>query len=129
MSVRRWRTRRSRDREVTPPPLTKEQIKGNLSVLWSIIKDHNRENKTNPIQLAFDEDTTARETHIVRGKELVDDALRKPFKKALKTPLTCKIIEFAGLEYKMPNNIKLYDGNIDLEDHLACFTSAANSRE
>ncbi|GJR16162.1 hypothetical protein Tco_0798814 [Tanacetum coccineum] len=47
----------------------------------------------------------------------------------LKTPLTRRIIEFAGTEYKMPTNIKLYDGTIDPEDHLGRFASAANSGE
>ncbi|GJY04563.1 hypothetical protein Tco_0370503 [Tanacetum coccineum] len=107
------------DREVTPPPLTKEQIEGHLSALRSIIKDHNKKNKTDPIQLDFDEDNTAtKDTRIVKGKEVVDDDLRKPFKEALKTPLTRRIIEFAGLEYKMPTNIKLYDGTTNPEDHL-----------
>ncbi|GJS99310.1 reverse transcriptase domain-containing protein [Tanacetum coccineum] len=107
------------DREATPPPLTKEQIKGHLSALRSIIKDHNRKNKTYPIQLDFDEeDTAVKDTCIVKGKEAVDDDLRKPFKEALKTPLTRRIIEFAGPEYKMPTNIKLYDGTTDPKDHL-----------
>ncbi|GJX18765.1 reverse transcriptase domain-containing protein [Tanacetum coccineum] len=118
------------DREVTPPPLTKEQIEGHLSALRSIIKDQNRKNKTDPIRLDFEEeDTTARDTRIVRGKRVVDDDLRKPFNEALKTPLTRRIIEFDGLEYKMPTNIKLYDGTPDPEDHLGRFTSAPNSGE
>nr|GEY25665.1 hypothetical protein [Tanacetum cinerariifolium] len=69
------------DREVTLPPLTKEQIEGHLSALRSIIKDHNRKNKTYPIQLDFDEDdTTTKDTRIAKGKEVVDEDLRKPFK-------------------------------------------------
>ncbi|GJR84539.1 reverse transcriptase domain-containing protein [Tanacetum coccineum] len=108
------------DREVTPPPLKKEHIEGHLSTLRLIIKDHNRKNKTDPIQLDFDEDEiTTKDTRIAKGKEVVDDDLKKPFKEALKIPLTRRIIEFAGPEYKMPNNIKLYDGTTDPEDHLA----------
>ncbi|GJU31590.1 hypothetical protein Tco_1175179 [Tanacetum coccineum] len=107
------------DREVTPPPLKKEQIERHLSALRSIIKDHNRLNKTDPIQLDFDEDdTTTKDTRIIKGKEVVDDDLVNPFKEALKTPLTRRIIEFVGLKYKIPNNIKLYDGTTDPEDHL-----------
>ncbi|GJV72758.1 reverse transcriptase domain-containing protein [Tanacetum coccineum] len=118
------------DREATPPPLTKEQIEGHLSALRSIIKEHNRKNKTYPIQLDFDEeDIAAKDTRIVKGNEVVDDDLRKPFKEALKTPLTRRIIEFAGPEYMMPTNIKLYDGTTDPEDHLGRFASAANSGE
>ncbi|GKC94485.1 reverse transcriptase domain-containing protein [Tanacetum coccineum] len=118
------------DREVTPSPLTKEQIEGHVYALRSLIKDHNRKNKTNPIQLDFDEeDIATKDTRIVKGKEVVDDDLRKPFKEALKTPLTHRIIEFSGPEYKMPTNIKLYDGTTDPEDHLGRFANAVNSGE
>nr|GEX43619.1 reverse transcriptase domain-containing protein [Tanacetum cinerariifolium] len=37
--------------------------------------------------------------------------------------------EFAGPEFKMLANIKLYDGTTDPEDHLSRFSSAANSKE
>ncbi|GJW63015.1 hypothetical protein Tco_0114899 [Tanacetum coccineum] len=117
------------DQEVTPP-LTKEQIEGHVSALRSLTKDHNRKNKTNPIRLDFDEeDVATKDTRIVKGKEGVDDDLRKPFKEALKTPLTRRIIEFSILEYKMPTNIKLYDETTDPEDHLGRFAGVANSGE
>nr|GEW67757.1 hypothetical protein [Tanacetum cinerariifolium] len=45
---------------------------------------------------------------IVRGKAVVDDDHKKPFKEAVRTPLTRRIIEFVGPEYKMPKNITLY---------------------
>ncbi|GJW12142.1 hypothetical protein Tco_1577969 [Tanacetum coccineum] len=74
------------DRDVTPP-LMKEQIEGHVSALRSLIKDHNKKNKTYPIRLDFDEeDVATKDTRIVRGKEGVDDDLRKPFKEVLKTP-------------------------------------------
>nr|GEX42946.1 hypothetical protein [Tanacetum cinerariifolium] len=106
------------DREATQPPLTKEQIEGHLSAFRSIIKDHNRKNKTYPIRLDFDEeDTAVKDTRIVKGKEVVDDDLRKPFKEALKTHLTRRIIEFVGPEYKMPTNIKSESLSADEEMH------------
>nr|GEV18507.1 hypothetical protein [Tanacetum cinerariifolium] len=58
-----------------------------------------------------------------------DVDLRKSFKEALRTPLTRRIIEFAGPEYRMPTNIKLYDESTDLEDHLIQFASAESSGE
>nr|GEW22067.1 reverse transcriptase domain-containing protein [Tanacetum cinerariifolium] len=95
-------------------------LRGLALCLSSIIKDHNGKNKSDPIMLDFDEeDTTVKDMRIVKGKEVVDDDLRKPFKEVLKTPLTRKIIEFVGPEYKMSNNIKLYDGTTDPDDHLA----------
>nr|GEV94388.1 hypothetical protein [Tanacetum cinerariifolium] len=48
------------DREETPPPLTKEHIKGHVSGLKSLVKSHNRRNKADPIRLDFKlEDTEA----------------------------------------------------------------------
>ncbi|GKE29767.1 hypothetical protein Tco_1445151 [Tanacetum coccineum] len=66
---------------------------------------------------------------IVKGKTVEDAGLKKPFKKALRTLLTRRIIEFARPEYKMPTNIKLYDGTTDPKDHLNRFANAANSGE
>ncbi|GKE40847.1 hypothetical protein Tco_1464252 [Tanacetum coccineum] len=114
----------SDDREETPPPLTKEQIEGHVSALKSLIKSHNRKNIGDPIRLDFEMGTELQGHNVVKGKEVMDEDLIKPFK-----PFTRRIIEFAGLEYKMPNNIKLYDGTTDPEDHLSCFAGAANSGE
>ncbi|GKE52263.1 hypothetical protein Tco_1487419, partial [Tanacetum coccineum] len=43
------------------PPLTKEQIEGHISAMKSIIKDHNKRNKANPIRLNFKMVGTTRE--------------------------------------------------------------------
>nr|GFD05602.1 reverse transcriptase domain-containing protein [Tanacetum cinerariifolium] len=61
--------------------------------------------------------------------EIGDVDLKRPFKEAMKTPLTQRIIEFAYPEFKMPANIKLYDGTTDPEDHLSRFSSATNLGE
>ncbi|GJZ24132.1 reverse transcriptase domain-containing protein [Tanacetum coccineum] len=117
------------DREGTPP-LTKEQIEGHISAMKSIIKDHNKRNKANPIRLNFEiEDQDPNEDRIVKGKEIDDEDLSKPFKETLKTPFTRRIIEFSGPEYSMPTNIALYNGSTDPADHLNRFVGAANSRE
>ncbi|GJS24957.1 hypothetical protein Tco_0453589 [Tanacetum coccineum] len=93
-------------------------------------KSHNRKNKGDPICLDFEtEDTETHDHNIAKRKEVVDEDLRKPFKEARRTPFTRRIIEFAGPEYKMPTNIKLYDGTTDPEDHLSRFAGAANSGE
>nr|GFA17708.1 reverse transcriptase domain-containing protein [Tanacetum cinerariifolium] len=118
------------DREETPPPLTKEQIEGHVSALKSLIKSHNRKNKGDPIRLDFEMVEIEIQGHtVVKGKEVMDEDPRKPFKEGQRTPFTRRIIEFAGPEYKMPNNIKLYDGTTDPEDHLSRFAGAANSGE
>ncbi|GJV64630.1 hypothetical protein Tco_1475458 [Tanacetum coccineum] len=118
------------DREETPPPLTKEQIEGHVSALKSLIKSHNQRNKEDPIRLDFEsKDTEVQDLGIAKGKRVMDEDLGKPFKEARRTLLTRRIIEFAGPEYKMPANIKLYDNTTDPEDHLSRFASAANSGE
>nr|GEU35206.1 gypsy retrotransposon integrase-like protein 1 [Tanacetum cinerariifolium] len=95
---------------------------------WSLLKEHNGRGNVSPIHLSFDDvkDQT-RVWTVVTGKEIGDADLKRPFKEAVKTPLTRRIIEFAGLEFKMPANIKLYDGTTDPKDHLSRFSSAANS--
>nr|GEV90471.1 putative reverse transcriptase domain-containing protein [Tanacetum cinerariifolium] len=58
------------------------------------------------------------------GPEGTDDREETP------PPLTKEHIEeVVGLEYKMPNNIKLYDGTTDPKDRLSRFASVANSGE
>nr|GEW29975.1 reverse transcriptase domain-containing protein [Tanacetum cinerariifolium] len=117
------------DREETPP-LTKEQIEGHASALKSLIKSHNRRNKGDLIRLDFETVKAEIQGHtVVKGKKVMDEDLKKPFKEVRRTPFTRRIIEYAGPEYKMPNNIKLYDGTTDPEDHLSCFVGAANSEE
>ncbi|GKA98717.1 hypothetical protein Tco_0826654, partial [Tanacetum coccineum] len=118
------------EREGTPPPLTKEQIEGHISSIKSIIKDYNQQNKADPIRLDFGTDNIPlKEGRVARGKDIDEEDLSKPFKEKLKTPLTRRIIEFAGPEYVMPTNITLYDGSTDPADHLNRFSMAANSGE
>ncbi|GKF52895.1 hypothetical protein Tco_0159805, partial [Tanacetum coccineum] len=107
------------EREGTPPPLTKEQIEGHVSAIKSIVKEYNRQNKADPIRLDFGTgNILLKEGRVVRGKDVGEEDLSKPFKEILKTPLTRRIIEFSGPEYVMPANITLYDGSTDPADHL-----------
>ncbi|GJS46031.1 reverse transcriptase domain-containing protein [Tanacetum coccineum] len=118
------------EREETPPPLTKEQIEGHILAMKSIIKDYNRQNKADPIRLDFGTDNIPlKEGRVAKGKDIGEEDLSKPFKEKLKTPLTRRIIEFAGTEYVMPTNITLYDGSTDPADNLNRFSMAANSGE
>nr|GEU43933.1 hypothetical protein [Tanacetum cinerariifolium] len=106
-----------------------EQIEGHLSALRSLLKEHNRRGNVSPIRLRFDDaKDQLRVQTVVTG--IVGDAdLKKPFKEVVKTPLTRRIIEFAGPEFKMPKNIKLYDETTDPEDHLSRFSSTTNLGE
>nr|GEZ64563.1 reverse transcriptase domain-containing protein [Tanacetum cinerariifolium] len=88
-----------------------EHIEGHLLALRSLLKEHNGRGNVSLIHMSFDdvEDRT-RARMVVTGKEIEDADLKRPFKEAVKTLLTRRIIEFAGPEFKMPTNIKLYDG-------------------
>ncbi|GKE07980.1 hypothetical protein Tco_1411531 [Tanacetum coccineum] len=104
------------DREETPPPLTKEQIEGHVSALKSLIKSHNRKNKGDPICLDFEtEDTETQDHNIAKGKDVVDEDLRKPFKEARRTPFTRRIIEFAANlgEWPMPVWCRMFQQTLD----------------
>ncbi|GKF71923.1 hypothetical protein Tco_0208037 [Tanacetum coccineum] len=91
-----------------------------MYALKSLIKNHNKKNTVDPRRLDFgEEDTEVRENHVAKGKAVVDNDLKKLLKEAVQTPLTQKIIEFTRPEYKMPANVKLYDGTADPEDHLS----------
>ncbi|GJR66368.1 hypothetical protein Tco_0012433 [Tanacetum coccineum] len=106
------------EREGTPLPLTKEQINRHFRNKV-IIKYYNRQNKADPIRLDFGTyNILLKEGRVARGKDVGEEDLSKPFKEILKTPLTRRIIEFAGPEYVMPTNITLYDGSTDPADHL-----------
>ncbi|GJS37125.1 reverse transcriptase domain-containing protein [Tanacetum coccineum] len=56
-----------------------------------------KEGNVSPIRLNFDkEEDGTRIQVVVTGKEVVYNDLKKPFKEAVKTPLTRRLIEFAG---------------------------------
>ncbi|GKF39465.1 hypothetical protein Tco_0119526, partial [Tanacetum coccineum] len=119
-----------KDDDGTTPPTTKEHLEGCLSALGLLVKEHNSRGNVSPIRLNFDEDRDGtRICTVVTRKEIVGADLKKPFKETIRTPLIRRIIEFAGPEFKMPANVKLYDGTTDPEDHLNRFSFAANSGE
>ena len=90
----------------------------------TLLEEHNR-NAPGPQRLSLGNETTS--LKIVRDNNVSDEDLNKPFKESAKTPFTARIINFAGPEFKIPANIKLYDGTGDSEDHLNRFIGAANS--
>ncbi|GKB22760.1 hypothetical protein Tco_0862161 [Tanacetum coccineum] len=87
-------------------PSAREQIEGHLSALRSLLKERNRRGNVSPIGLSFDDTEDQSRVQTVVTGTVVDADLKKPFKEAVKTPLTRRIIEFAGPEFKMPANIR-----------------------
>nr|GEX43832.1 reverse transcriptase domain-containing protein [Tanacetum cinerariifolium] len=96
---------------------------------WSLLKEHNGRGNVSPIRLSFDDAEDQPRVQTVVTGTVGDTNLKKPFKEAVKTPITGRIIDFVGPEFKMPTNIKLYDGTTDPEEHLSRFSSATNSGE
>ncbi|GJU66924.1 hypothetical protein Tco_1253183 [Tanacetum coccineum] len=95
----------------------------------SLLKEHNGRGNVSPIRLSFDDTEDQPRVQTVVTGTVVNADLKKPFKEEVKTPLTRRIIEFAGPEFKMPADIMLYDGATDPEDHISRFSSAENSGE
>ncbi|GJU14886.1 hypothetical protein Tco_1142852 [Tanacetum coccineum] len=92
----------------------------------SIIKEHNKRNKANPIRLNFEmEDQDPKEDRIVKGREVDDNDLSKPFKETLKTPFTRRIIEFSGPEYSMQPAIAHCNDGSTTRIHLNRFVVAS----
>nr|GEZ17174.1 reverse transcriptase domain-containing protein [Tanacetum cinerariifolium] len=71
-------------------PSVREQIEGHLSALISLLKEHNRRRNVSLIHLSFDdvEDRTRVRT-VVKGKEIGDADLKRPFKENSKYRQTC----------------------------------------
>nr|GEV69140.1 retrotransposon protein, putative, Ty3-gypsy subclass [Tanacetum cinerariifolium] len=83
-----------------PMPLFPAYLNGGHGLMGMAANGYNRivgaRTKWDAESIRFDEeDIVIRDARIVKGKEVVDDDLRKPFKEAMKTPLTRRIIEFA----------------------------------
>ncbi|GJX81505.1 hypothetical protein Tco_0330986 [Tanacetum coccineum] len=83
---------------------------------------HNNINLMSPIRLDFNDEALGNEEkelgYNLRNNN-ANDGLRKPFKEALKSPFTRRIIEFSAPKHKMPTNVKIYDGSTDLDDHIS----------
>ncbi|GKC79526.1 hypothetical protein Tco_1130300 [Tanacetum coccineum] len=98
-------------------------VLSHISSLETHIKQHNERAGTliTPIRLTFNEEKE-------NSKEK-DEDLKRPYKEVLKSPFTRWIIEFSALSHRMPTNLKIYDGSIDLDDHITRFVRAANQGE
>nr|GEU91096.1 reverse transcriptase domain-containing protein [Tanacetum cinerariifolium] len=99
-----------------------------MEVLWRLVKA--RFKKIKPVDYM---DNLLLNNLKTMLEHLVEDNVWKNQQSLVKggslNPLTQRIIEFSSLKFKMPANIKLYDGTTDPEDHLSRLSSAANSRE
>nr|GEX11062.1 reverse transcriptase domain-containing protein [Tanacetum cinerariifolium] len=72
-------------------------LSGHVSALKSLLKSHNRKKKDDPIRLDFETVEVEIQGHtVVKGNEVMDEDLRKPFKEARRTPFTSRIIKFGA---------------------------------
>ncbi|GKD31524.1 hypothetical protein Tco_1242302 [Tanacetum coccineum] len=122
-------TERSNDHS----PSLQDQILNHISSLETLIKEHNEKAGTpiTPIRLTFGDEGEG-DKGKDKGKgpaEETDEDLKKPYKEVLKSPFTRQIIEFSAPSYRMPTNLKIYDGSTDPDDHITRFVGAANQGE
>ncbi|GJY55260.1 hypothetical protein Tco_0454375 [Tanacetum coccineum] len=75
-------------------PSAREQIERHMSALRSLLKEHNERGNVSPIRLSFDDKKDQPRVQTVVTGVVGDADLKKPFKEAVKTPLTQRIIEF-----------------------------------
>ena len=111
-------------------PNIQDLIQGHLTALKELVREHNALGGSilKPIRLDFSEDGD-KTPEDNRTKDKSEDDLQKPFKSVLKSPFTQRIVEFSGPKHRMPNNIKLYNGSTDPDDHINLFAGAANQFE
>ncbi|GKG53846.1 hypothetical protein Tco_0555246, partial [Tanacetum coccineum] len=58
-----------------------------------------------------------------------DEDLQNPHKEVLKSPFTRRIIELSAPKHRIPTNLRIYDGSIDLDDNISCFVEESNKGE
>nr|GEV92445.1 putative ribonuclease H-like domain-containing protein [Tanacetum cinerariifolium] len=94
-------------------------IHGHSLTLKALLKEHNNRNLMSPIRLDFSDEVQGNEKkelrHNLRNNN-ANDGLRKPFKEALKSPFTRRIIEFSAPKHEMPTNVKIYERSTNLEN-------------
>ncbi|GKC16224.1 hypothetical protein Tco_1013006 [Tanacetum coccineum] len=73
-------------------PSAREQIEGHLSALRSLLKEHNGRGNVSLIRLSFDDTKDQPRVQTLVTGVVGDADLKKPFKEAVKTPLTRRII-------------------------------------
>ncbi|GJS98873.1 hypothetical protein Tco_0820043 [Tanacetum coccineum] len=115
-------------------PSLQDQILNHISSLETLIKEHNEKagKLITPIRLTFSDEGGQGDKGKDKGKgptEEVDEDLKNPYKEVLKSPFTRRIIEFLAPSYRMPANLKIYDGSTDPDDHITHFVGAANQGE
>nr|GEU99895.1 reverse transcriptase domain-containing protein [Tanacetum cinerariifolium] len=73
---------------------------------------------------------TSSNTKYEEGSESTDEDFNSPYKRPKPTPFTPGITHFKyQRRAKLPRNIRVYEGNKDLEDHLSIFSAAAEQEE
>ncbi|GKB38654.1 hypothetical protein Tco_0883596 [Tanacetum coccineum] len=101
-----------------------------MSYLQALIKKHNDKSvaQVTPIHLSFGDDMGGEEEKAVDDNAggPGDEDMQKPFKEVLRSSFTQKIIEFLAPKHLMPTNMRIYDGSINLDDHVTRFFRAAN---
>ncbi|GJU23351.1 hypothetical protein Tco_1156693 [Tanacetum coccineum] len=85
----------------------------------SITKEKARRERSNPRGKCFGHQETSSDFEHEEGSEDAYEGLNSPYKRPKPTPFTQIITHFKyHRRAKLPRNIRVYEGNKDLEDHL-----------
>nr|GEU88536.1 cysteamine dioxygenase [Tanacetum cinerariifolium] len=119
--------------KATPKKLTYgdfEEEGSGSSARRGLSKTKAKEGRAKSSSRRSEERGTSLDSDYKEGSEDVCEDLNTPYKRPKPTPFTSRITRFKYLRRaKLPRNIKVYEGNKDLEDHLGIISGAAEHEE
>ncbi|GJZ18880.1 reverse transcriptase domain-containing protein [Tanacetum coccineum] len=96
----------------------------------SITKEKSRRERSKPKGKRSGHQETSSDSEHEEGSEDTYEDLNSPYKRPKPTPFTQRITRFKYRKRaKLPQNIRVYEGNKDPEDHLGIFLAAAEQEE
>ncbi|GJW19476.1 hypothetical protein Tco_0026912 [Tanacetum coccineum] len=96
----------------------------------SITKEKERRERSKPKGKRSRHQETSSDFEREEGSEDAYEDLNSPYKRPKPTPFTQRITCFKyHMRAKLPQNIRVYEGNKDPEDHLGIFSAAAKQKE
>ncbi|GJR04244.1 reverse transcriptase domain-containing protein [Tanacetum coccineum] len=96
----------------------------------SITKEKARRERSKSRRKRFGHQETSSDSEHEKGSKDAYKDLNSPYKRPKPTPFTQRITRFNyHRRAKLPRNIRVYEGNKDLEDHLGIFSKAAEQEE
>ncbi|GJW78681.1 reverse transcriptase domain-containing protein [Tanacetum coccineum] len=97
---------------------------------WSTTKENARKERSESRRKRSEHQEISSDSEYEEGSEDAYEDLNSPYKRPKPTPFTQRIIRFKyHRRAKLPRNIRVYEGNKDMEDHLGIFLVATEQEE